>query len=103
MPASSEMILLGNLSNKNLNLNATEFFMHNKRIRGFNLTDYVRCELSEERRKQLIGIIQEDISAGGKFFGAKVAKEFRFAEDWSKALDQVERLQNQGKVLLSMS
>ena len=96
------MILLGNLSNQCLKLNPTEFFMHNKRIRGFNLTDYVRRELSEERRKQLIGIIEEDINAGGEFFGAKIAKEFRFAEDWGKALEQVEQLQDEGKVLLSM-
>lgn len=101
MPANSEMILLANLSNQHLKINPTEFFMHNKRIRGFNLNDFIRYEMSEDRRKQLLGYILDDINSGGEYFGAKIAKEFKF-EEWDKALDQVEKLQDQGKVLLAI-
>lgn len=93
------MILLGNISNASLKLSTTEFFMHNKRIRGFNMPSYFRHELSEERRKQLFGIIQDDINEGGKYFGATIAKEFKF-DEFNQALESVEQVMEKGKVLL---
>ena len=45
------MILLGNVEGADLKISTKEFYMHNKRIRGFNLPDYVSEELDEERRK----------------------------------------------------
>ena len=47
------MILFGNVEGADLKISTKEFFMHNKRIRGFNLPDYVSEELDEERRKVL--------------------------------------------------
>jgi len=96
------MILLGNLSNADLKICTSDFFMSNKRIRGFNLVYYLRDEVSEERRRQIYKIVEDDINAGGEYFGAKIAKEFKL-EDYSQALDQVEQLQDEGKVLLSIS
>ena len=99
MRPGSEMILLGNLSNACLKLSTTEFFMHNKRLRGFNLQSYFRDELSADRRKQLFQIIQDDINAGGEYFGAAIAREFKF-DEFNKALDTVEQVMDRGKVLL---
>jgi NADPH:quinone reductase-like Zn-dependent oxidoreductase len=102
MPAYSVMILLGDLANQKLRLNTTEFFMHNKLIRGFNLEHYVREELTEERRKFFFKIIQEDINSGGEFFGNKnIAKEFKLSE-WQNAFDQVEQLSQKGRILLDI-
>lgn len=85
MPANSEMIVLGNISNASLKLSTTEFFMHNKRIRGFNVISYIRDEMKDERRRDLMKIIEDDINSGGEYFGASIAKEFRL-EDWNQAL-----------------
>ena len=54
-----------------------------------------------DRRKQFFKIIQDDINAGGKLFGTKIAKEFRL-EDWNQALESVDKYADQGKVLLSI-
>lgn len=51
MPPNSEMILLGSLANENLKICTTELFMHNKRIRGFNLERYIEDEVTDDRRK----------------------------------------------------
>ena len=103
MPMCSEMILLGNLSNESLKLNATEFFMHSKRIRGFNLEDYFYRELPEDRRKHFVEIIQDDFNKNsGELFGkVSIAKELKF-DEWQQALQMVESLQDQGKILLKM-
>jgi hypothetical protein len=47
------MILLGNFKGADLKISTKEFYMHNKRIRGFNLIDYFSEELDDERRKNL--------------------------------------------------
>jgi NADPH:quinone reductase-like Zn-dependent oxidoreductase len=102
MPAYSVMILLGDLANKKLSINATEFFMHNKLIRGFNLEHYFREELTEDRRKQFYQIIQEDINEGGEYFGNKnIAREFKL-DEWKTAIDQVEQLQDKGRIVLDI-
>jgi hypothetical protein len=54
MPSNSHMILIGNVEGEDMKLNSKEFYMHNKRIRGFNLHSYVQEELEEDRRKHLI-------------------------------------------------
>ena len=97
MPAFSVMILLGDLANQKLRLNTTEFYMHNKLIRGFNLDHYFREELTEERRKFFFKIIQDDINSGGEFFGNKnISGQYKLNE-WQNALDEVEKLQYKGK------
>ena len=53
MPKNSHMILLGNVEGADLKIPTKEFYLHNKRIRGFNLITYFAEELDEERRKQL--------------------------------------------------
>ena len=73
--------------------------MHNKKIRGFNLDSYIREELTAERRRKLMDIIEEDINAGGRYFGAKIGKEFSL-NDWRNAVDQVEQFE--GGVLLAI-
>lgn len=76
--------------------------MHNKLIRGFNLEHYVREELTEERRKFFYKIIQDDINSGGEFFGVKkIAREFRL-EDWQSALEQFDKLQEKGRIVLDI-
>ncbi len=92
MPPNSEMILMGNLSNASLTLSTTEFFMHNKRIRGFNLEDHLRDEISEERRHLFFKIVQDDFNHGGKIFNCDVAKQYRF-EEYGKAIDEVDKSQ----------
>jgi NADPH:quinone reductase-like Zn-dependent oxidoreductase len=96
MPANSEMIVVGNLSNERLKLSTTEFFMHNKRLRGFNFERFLTEEVSEERRRELLKIIEDDINSGGEYFGLKEFKEFRL-EDWNKAL------QEKGRVLIDFT
>ena len=46
---------------------------------------YIRDEMKDERRRDLMKIIEGDINAGGEYFGASIAKEFRL-EDWNQAL-----------------
>lgn len=94
MPSQSEMILVGNLSSQDMSLCTTEFFIHNKRIRGFNLEDYLRDEVSDDNRifnftynrKRFFQIIQDDINSGGKIFGATIAKEMNL-DQWNEALN----------------
>ena len=92
---------MGNLAGADLKLCTTEFFMHNKRIRGFNLENYVAKELSDENRRHYFKIIQDDINSGGEIFGTTVAKEFRL-DEWNKAIDSVEECMHEGKVLLTI-
>jgi len=102
MPPYSVMILLGDLANKKLSINATEFFMHNKLIRGFNMEHYWREELAEDRRKHFYQIIQDDINSGGEFFGNKnIAREFKL-EEWKTAIDQVKPLEVKGRIILNI-
>jgi hypothetical protein len=51
MPDGSEMIALGNITCSNLNLETTEFYMHSKKVMGFNLIKYMREELSADKKK----------------------------------------------------
>ena len=87
MPANSEMVFLGNLSkDEYLKFNATEFFLHNKKLRGFNLEEYMKEELSEMRRIEFFKILAEDFKSGGKYFGDNnIVKEFKL-EQWQTAL-----------------
>lgn len=106
MPPNSELVVLGNLSNAELRLPTSEFFMHNKLIRGFNLETYIRDEVSDDRRKEMFRIIQDDFNKNeGRIFAATIAQEFRMLggeAEWNKAIESVEKLQDKGKVLLSM-
>ena len=86
MPECSEMILMGNLSNEDLKLSTTEFFLNNKRIIGFNILRYASEELSDDRRKEFFKWIQDDINSGGKIFGAKIAREMNL-DEWNKAIE----------------
>ena len=96
------MILLGNVEGADLKIPSKEFYLHNKRIRGFNLLDYVTEELDDERRKQLFSIIEEDINSGGKYFGSDVGKIFKFNE-WQQALNSVENLEEGKRILLDIN
>jgi hypothetical protein len=82
-----------------MKLNTTEFFVHNKKIWGFNLESYLREELSDDRRREFMKCIQDDINSGGKLFGAKVAREMELQE-WNKAIEQVDQVCQEGKILL---
>lgn len=73
MPERSEIILLGNLSNEDVKFNTTEFFMHEKKICGFNLDIYMREKLDENKRKDFMKFIQDDINSGGKYFNVNIA------------------------------
>ncbi len=53
MPPGSHLLLAGNVEGADLKISSKEFYMHNKKIRGFDLESYVRDELDEERRKHL--------------------------------------------------
>ena len=92
MPANSELIVVGNLSNASLKLSTTEFFMHNKRVRGFNFEQHMG-QLEAETRRELMRIVEEDINAGGEYFGIRDCKEYP-VEDWDQALKE------KGRVLL---
>jgi len=75
MPSKSEMILVGNLASQDMKLCTTEFFMHNKKICGFNLERYLIEEINDDRRNEFKKLVQDDINAGGKLFGTTIAKE----------------------------
>ena len=77
MPRGSHMLLAGNVEGADLKISSTEFVMHNKKIRGFDLESYVRDELDEEGRKHLFKIIQDDINSGGEYFGSEIGQEFK--------------------------
>lgn len=86
MPDKSEMLAVGNVSSSSINLSTTDFFMHSKKISGFNLIKYMREDLSTDKKKQFFKFIQDDINSGGKMFSTMIAKEMKL-EEWSKALD----------------
>lgn len=92
MAANSELLVVGNLSNASLKLSTTEFFMHNKGVRGFNFEHHMN-QLEPQRRKELMRIVEEDINSGGEYFGIRNCKEYR-VEDWDQALKE------KGRVLL---
>ena len=99
------MIVLGNYSNSSLfKLCTSELFMHGKKIRGFNLEYHLKMEVSKERRKQMMRIVEGDFNHGGKLFGnwrggvPSEFKEFKF-EDWKEAVN----LEGEGLPLLKLS
>ena len=53
MPRGSNMLLAGNVEGVDLKISSKEFYMHNKKIRGFDFESYVMYELDEERIKHL--------------------------------------------------
>ena len=65
------------------------------------MEDHLRDEISEERRHLLFKIVQDDFNHGGKIFKCDVAKQYRL-EEFGKAIDEVEKSQEEGKVLLEI-
>lgn len=88
LPAKSEMILIGNLAEKDLVISAQNFYFDQKRIRGFFLERFVKDELDENTLHKFYKYIADDLKNGGNLFGTKVAKEMRL-EEWDQAIDQI--------------
>ena len=99
LPAKSEMIILGNLTEEELKIPAQNFFFESKRIRGFFLERYLREELDEETQHKFFHRIAEDMKSGGNVFGTNVAKEMKL-EEWDTALKQIDDKNLQGKIIL---
>lgn len=57
MPEKSVLCLLGNLSNEDLKICSSEFFLHQKSIESFNLVRYITESLSDDRRREFMRII----------------------------------------------
>lgn len=57
MPEKSVLCLLGNLSNEDLKICTSEFFLHQKQIESFNLVRYVSESLSDDRRREFTKMI----------------------------------------------
>ena len=92
MPPGAEMVVAGNMANASLSLATTELYMHAKRIQGFNFERHI-ASMDKERRRELMRIVEEDINAGGEYFGIRGCKEFEF-EEWDQAVKE------KGRVLL---
>ena len=82
LPVKSEMVILGNLSRKDLVLPASSFFFQSKKIRGFFLERFIEEELTEQEYKSFCTQIAQDINSGGKCFGTKIAKEMKL-DEWN--------------------
>lgn len=100
LPQCSQMLVLGSLSQKNLVLPANCFYFQSKNIRGFFLERFMREELSQQEYKDFCRIIADDLKNGGKIFGTKVAKEMKL-EEWNQALNQMDSVSKEGKIILS--
>ena len=102
MPRGSHMLLAGNVEGADLKILSKEFYMHNKKIRGFDFESYVMFEVDDERRKHLFEIIQDDINSGGEYFGSEIAQEFKL-DEWQQALNSVENVQEGKRILLDIN
>lgn len=96
------MLLAGNVEGADLKISSKEFYMHNKKIRGFDFESYVMFEVDDERRKHLFEIIQDDINSGGEYFGSEIAQEFKL-DEWQQALNSVENVQEGKRILLDIN
>ncbi|CDW72789.1 zinc-binding dehydrogenase family protein [Stylonychia lemnae] len=99
LPAKSEMILIGNLAEKDLVVPCSNFYYDSKKIRGFFFDRYLREELDDETEHKFFHIIAQDLKNGGMIFGTKVAKEMKL-EEWDQALNQISDKSQEGKIIL---
>jgi len=93
------MILMGNLEEKDLTLPCSSFFMDSKKICGFFLERYLKCELNEDTYHKFFHTIADDLKRGGELFGTKVGKEMKL-EEWDQALNQIDSKNFEGKIIL---
>ena len=99
LPAKAEMILIGNLSEKDLVIPCSNFYFGSKKIRGFFFDRYLRDELDDDTRHKFFHDIALDLKNGGQLFGTKVAKEMKL-EEWDQALNQISDKSQEGKIIL---
>ncbi|CDW83403.1 zinc-binding dehydrogenase family protein [Stylonychia lemnae] len=100
MPPKSQLIIVGNLSEKDLTLPVTQLFLEGKQIRGFFLERYLKEELTQAQFSQLCDVVREDFKNGGKVFGVSATKEMDLKE-WDKALNELDNIHG-GKILLNI-
>jgi hypothetical protein len=102
LPANSNMVLIGNIEGDDMKINSKEFYLHNKRIRGFNLHQYLTEEMDKERWQHLLQIIRDDINSGGEYFGSEIGQEFKL-DQWQQALNSVDNLTEGKRILLDIN
>eukprot|EP00347_Sterkiella_histriomuscorum_P006880 403351084 len=99
LPAKAEMIILGNLAEKELTIPCSSFFLDSKKIRGFFLERYLKEDLDEDTQHKFFHCIADDLKKGGSLFGTQIAKEMKLNE-WEQALSQLDDRSLQGKIIL---
>ena len=71
-------------------------------LRGFYLEDYLRNELSSQEFKEFAKFIADDLRNGSKIFGQMdIAKTMKL-DDFHQALNQMDQVHKEGRILFEM-
>jgi NADPH:quinone reductase-like Zn-dependent oxidoreductase len=100
MPPKSELIIVGNLTGKEISFSSIDLLLFRKKIDGMFFLNWV-IEISEEERQKAFKAIADDLKNGGKKYGSKILKS-RPLEEWREALDEREEVASQGKLLITI-
>jgi NADPH:quinone reductase len=98
MPAGSTAYIYGGLSLKPYYFSPLDAIFYKKTISWLWLSAWLG-ELSEEERKEQIGIVIQDLSTGGEIFGSNIAKTFPLSK-FGEAIEAANKHASEGKVLL---
>ena len=100
MPKYSTLYIYGNLAgDEEIRITNRAMISSRKTITTINMTDFTDKFLSDEERQKYFTFVWEDISSGGEVFGTKIISTYSI-EEFSKAVEESERIAGQGKVVI---
>ena len=69
-------------------------------MRGFSLQGWHTKHFTPEEKEYYENLVADDLAAGGKIFGSKIAKELKLA-DFMQGMDEFRKIASNGKVILN--
>lgn len=101
MPTGSELVIVGLLSSRNINLIAGNILYGEKTVRGFTIFKWIASKKGEERRR-VHDMVAQDLKNGGKLFGSNYVKAVDL-EDYKEGFELQSKMATEGKILLRVN